>query len=153
MSISHIYPIDERSLRWCIANEFVKTNRKNRFIVTNWVEGMKKYCGGMNETYVEGVGIHYKYSDGGTENKFVSNKDIKTITRRIKLKALTDNSEFFDFESKLKMNDLRFASFKIHQTSYTAPIYKGRREKKELSVNKRRRLAKQNKGCSKSKNK
>lgn len=103
-SKTHIYLVDEKSLRWLIANEYVderyaKKGYKGRFIISNWYE-TDKY-----------VNVDLKFYDGMSGHLTIESSKILKITRKIKIDAIQSdkfNNDFYSLEKRIQINDLRF---------------------------------------------
>jgi len=142
MSISYIYPIDEESLMWNVANELIGDNYKNRFILRKCYKTQLKSINGLN--------IFYVGFDGRSSSFFVPDTKIIRVKRKIKLNSLNDN--LYSFEYKKKLNELRISSLNIKHSDNRNYGLRYKKEIKETPTQKRKRLAKENRSCGKERN-
>ena len=140
----HIYFTDEWSLKWLVINYFISTRYKNRFILEDWRSTNNNYQ------------ITIKLFSGERMMMGIPKNDTLKIIRKIKLDHL-QQKENLTTDKKEKLNKLRFKYIediyeknKDTRHGFTTHLHTSIETQKRYS--KRQRLARENKGNNKSKN-
>jgi len=154
--------VDEESRKWLIANECVDERYANkeyqgRFIVSNWDE---------TDKYTK---INIKFYDGKSGELRIEASKILRLTRKIKLDAIQSDkfdNDFYSLEERIRINNLRFERLenicnnKNLRDSFlnwhNETRWYGRKREinnKLTRTTKRKKLAKENRGNNKAKNK
>lgn len=157
----HIYLVDEESRKWHIVNSLIHPKYKNRFIVYSWYNNRYDF---QTHGNTKGIRIEIVGFDGEKLTMFIPEDKMLRLTRMIKLLGLQKETDFFTFEERVKVNELRFKSLserinkniRLKKEPYISnnDWYWNRRKpsKKSLRTIKRQKLAKENRSNNKSKN-
>lgn len=156
--ITELYLVDDDSLKWLIVNEIIGerycNNRYNgKFIVKHWKETETK------------IYVRVKFYDNNGDVIIIDKSKSLKIIRKLKIKQLNDdfNNDFYSFDERVKVNKLRLerlericnTAMKTDSDVLYGEMFRTRREpnNKLTKQQKRRKLAKENRGQNKSKNK
>ena len=158
-----IYLVDDESRKWFIVNEFVSEHFKQKFLISKCFPGRydHKSVAPIIDTIIDtkrGTYFEVVYFDSTLGEVFVPDDDMLKLERKIKLKGLLQDKHFFTFEQRLKLNELYFTQLKDRISKinrFRVKVYNVFVEppnRKLLRTEKRKKLAKENRGLSKSKN-